>query len=312
MRKKMFLMTFVLMFGLVSSATAADTIFWTNGTGNQNWTDIGNWDVRVPDWDAKATFDPGLAGAIINVGDAALAERVALGHKVAGVAADLTMNGGTLDVEKEFYIGGDDSSQLNVTGIFNMHGGTVTVGPGSDKFFVGYYGTGVLYMTGGLIEVGGSGRVYIAGEKPNSTGTVVMEGGTIIAHSRVRVGNKGGSSAYLYMHDGVIETPMFQIDNGDADIAVVKLYGGVIRTGAFEMGPNGSLDLEMGNLVIDGDVTAAVGAYGGQITAYGGIGNVSIAYHAGYDKTIVSGCLPEPATMTLLALGGLALLRRRK
>jgi len=153
MRKKfMFLMTFVLMFGLVSSASAADTIMWTNGTGNQLWTDAGNWDIRVPDWDAKATFDPGLAGAIINAGDAALAERVALGHKVAGVAADLTMNGGTLDVEKEFYIGGDDSSQLNVTGIFNMNGGTVTVGPGSDKFFVGYYGTGILHMKSSTIR----------------------------------------------------------------------------------------------------------------------------------------------------------------
>ena len=314
MRKNlMFLMTFVLMFGLVSSASAASvTTIWTNGALNQDWSTAGNWNPQVPDNDDKATFEPGPAGAIIDFLDAVTVLRVALGHNNPGVASSLTMNGGTLVTTSEVYIGGDVSSAIVVTGIFNMNGGTVTVGPTSDKFFIGYYSTGYFNMTAGSVT---SGRVYLAGDKDNSTGYATISGGTVNATTRLRVGGKAGSKGYLTLTGGEIITPIFEIAPTSATtIGEVYLDGGIIRAGTFSMGSQGYMDIDLGSLLVAGNQVASIQAYitAGKITAWDGYGQVLVNYHPCLDKTIVNAIIPEPATMTLLGLGGMLLLRRRK
>ncbi len=85
----------------------------------------------------------------------------------------------------------------------------------------------------------------------------------------------------------------------------VNIYaGGVLRTDGIDDGPGTALlTIYGGTLILEGNVTPGsyiVNSTGGAVTYY---------YDSANDDTIVT---PEPATVALLGLGGLVLLRKRR
>ena len=344
--KLLFLTTLALLFGLVSSGSAATT--WT-GAVDQDWTNAGNWDAGVPDSGNNAYIEAGVPGAIIDDTMNVDVAKVAVGFELAGDAY-LTMTGGTLNVYDRVYVGGEKGDRSSI-GHFTMENGTIKYNAtsGDRKFYIGYKGPddqGYFTMNAGLIDT--AGKFYIAGETADSYGVMTMNGGTANAASRVRVGGKGGIG-YLYMNDGTfLCADDFGINDEDAgggegylymtggsittddrfrlnykgksdSVAEVYLHGGIIDADRItfndsaESGASALLDITLGSLLVSGDKVADIQDYiaSGLITGYGGQGEVLTHYDSGLDKTVVT-AIPEPATIALLGLGGLSLLRRRR
>ena len=96
----------------------------------------------------------------------------------------------------------------------------------------------------------------------------------------------------------------------------VDLLGGTIKAGDLIIGEGGAMNITEGMLILAGDKMRTVldDIDAGLLTAYGGWSGAEWQYdfnvrNAG--MTTVT-AIPEPATVALLSLGALVLLRRRK
>jgi len=354
MRKKfMFLMAFVLMFGIVGTTSAAS--YW-NGSGTSSWTDPCSWTGGVPGATDNGYIEAEVPKAIIDYTMNLSIAKVAVGYQTAGDAY-LYMYGGTLNVNDRVYVGGEKGNKSS-NGHFIMKFGTINLTDESSekKFYIGYKGPekGYFTMDGGTIN--NAGKFYIAAEKSGSEigwGVMTMNGGTVnvnAASKRMRIAGKGGTGTlnmnggtihstddinmseeggygYLYMTGGnIIADGDFQLaykaKEGVPCVSEVHLDGGIIDVGnltffasAADLAtPSASFDITLGSLLVTGDVVSVIQGYvdSSLITAYSGYGDVLVNYHPVRDKTIVNAIIPEPATIALLGLGGLSLLRRRR
>ncbi len=137
---------------------------------------------------ATSIFNFGGSNSIVDVNSLCLGYAMsnsAWGTSSSNVVAHsgiLTMNGGTLNVNSNFFLGysaDDDQGNVQyVAGVFNFNGGTVNV---SSNLFLGYstntigIATGTLNLSNGTFNVGAD----ILSSGINATGTVSLVGATL-------------------------------------------------------------------------------------------------------------------------------------
>ena len=309
-KKLIFLVSLVAILGMVGNAHGASKPTYWNADGTDNlWDTANNWvsydtnlypDNKVPDGSKNG---PGQLGALspVGVGGAGTATTALIQDGVTAISD--TTNVGT-------YFG-------------DSYAGAITDGA---------VGPATLNMTGGTLQTAKLqiGQLSITTYPDRDMSYFNMSGGTVnialtgaTAGANLVVGRI--SPGTMTMTDGVVNVAkLVQIDwrwtkSGTTDSAgsVLNLYGGTINAGTtageagLTIGVGGLLDIrnyavlkllgvdhvwKVGSLIKSGLITGD------------GLGAGVVTYFDGTD-TIVT---PEPATMLLLGLGGLFLVRRKR
>jgi hypothetical protein len=236
MKKLFFVISFVALLALVSNVSA-ESYSWKTGLVNGDWFTSTNWTVAPPSGaplitDGTSMHNAGTVpttpanGIFINSGDATTLElRVGGAANPTSLESDkfgyLTMNGGTLTTAN-WLMAGTDSPGLR-SGEIIMNGGSMTLGTGTRTSGHLYIGsgfstmtsaniiTGILRMSGGTINAGGTFGVA----KNHTSGYVYLDGGTIYCNNFTIKEDNGAGTAYMNITgDGKV------IINGDKTAAV--------------------------------------------------------------------------------------------
>ena len=342
MKKQIVLLLIVGVFVMCSSATAE---IWTNGTGNGLWSDAGNWDgVSFP-----GTYwitDPALGTATISGSYAASSTGYAvLGQGIAGVAAVEINDTSSLTVSGPFYVGNaagagaiaeirlNDSAQLSTTGavgwieLGQIGGDNRLIATGNSQInadyavFVGNWAgsTGSVDLSGFAslttadfnVGISGIGNVDIADSASlNVSGGIRL--GTYVAGASFGTMNVNGGAVTSGLSEiGVDEGGLLQLIGGTydtglldiGDVGSVLLSGSTVTATDLNLNLAGSLAVTGGSMTILGiDKTAELGLWEA-------LGQFSGSYAFDGTDTVIT---PEPATMALMAIGGLAALRRKR
>ncbi len=282
----------VLLLLLGATGSALATTDWWDGTSpapgqtsrDRDWFNPANW------VDSGNVIIPGVPTATTEV---RMHRTNAAPYNLTAVIADTS----------PFYaVGGALASIINIGGVALTNNNGIPYGQ--------------LTMESGMLTVGNGLRVGGSSSSKRS-GELYVNGGTINAPAYLAVGygpTGGGNSGWMYMTDGTINAGVFDIGrvagtNGYADIS-----GGTIYATDFRMKPAGgagivSLSLSgTGKIIVTGDKTTTIQGYidNGWIND-----NVQMSLTMNPGSTTLY-VIPEPATICLLGLGMLSLIRRRK
>ena len=158
---------YVLISICLSGICLATNVYFTNGSGDQEWSNPANWNMQglsnpIPDQNSNWVIMSLSNGVIIHDGDAAQCTSMRVGS--ASTTAKMWMTGGTLTQNDWFMVGTDSSSTV---GEFHMSGGVITL---AAPFWIGYMGQGHVFLSGGTInatdftigQAGGSGTIDIS------------------------------------------------------------------------------------------------------------------------------------------------------
>ncbi|MDP6544544.1 MAG: PEP-CTERM sorting domain-containing protein [Phycisphaerae bacterium] len=221
--------------------------------------------------------------------------------------------------------------------------GTLTM-TGGDVSSAGGTGAGV-YMTGGSFDMTAG---ILGGGTSTGSGLHVRDGAATIGGSATLRGgtNSIGTGTGMHIDAGTVTVNGGTFYGGGSTGTGMNIRGGnvTVYSGTFYAGGSigGAFDVSGGQLDVYGGVFhAAVNIRGGTTTIYGSAfsvdsvpvttplpylvtgntGTIDVTYLSGSTETITFNrfnqdrgtliLVPEPATLSLLALGGLAMLRRR-
>ncbi len=165
-RKLVYLVSFVLVLGLVGNVSA--DVQFTDATGDHLWSTPENWATG-----ALPTLNDGyirifkVPGATIMAGESYVCNGIHLGN-TGEVAGALTLQGGTLEVLGALNCG------FKGPGTINMIDGTLTV-PGTFKIARDPGAVGHINLKGGTISTNN----FLMREKEGAVGTIDVGGGML-------------------------------------------------------------------------------------------------------------------------------------
>ncbi len=303
--RKVFILFLVL--GISSSAFALNTVVQNqvkttaqraaNGALSQDWFTAANWNgaVGVPQNDTATQCNGvtlyGSSNATWSSAGAPDAIVIANGNAQTG----------------ELRVGSSSTVSTGNPAALRMDSGTLTIGSAYSTTAYVSGGSGFMSVGSDSAAAGSTGR----------NGLFYMNGGSIQAlngQGAITIGNGNATGAncfgYMWMTGGSIESLIFRIGRYAGVTGAVYLSGGTITTNTFTMG-TGTASLEIsgtGKLILNGDQTTLVQGYidNGWIND-----NVQMSLTMNPGKTTVY-VIPEPATICLLGLGALSLMRRKK
>lgn len=270
-----------LLLGVASTAFALEYNWDAGGGADNNWMNAANWNATgYPD-----TL-PTMTGAAF--GTAKLQPTINSNILINSNGPEAFQVKVSANVT-----GGATWNTLTVTGGSLNSGEWLMVGADAPTSR-----SGQLDMSGGTINLGlvtpANGNFFVAHTGSLTKGIVNMSGGTINVTGNFWIARVAGATGTVTM-------------SGDA----------TINTAAFQMGPgNALLDITgSAKLVVNGNVTGTIDGYidGGKIKS-DGVGLDALGIYSSYDaqtnKTTLM--IPEPATVCMLSIGALSLIRRKK
>jgi len=194
MCREIYLSVFITMLsaGFCSGST---WVFW-NGwdANNPNWSSETNWlDGNVPSVNDIVAINPTAAQPLIEVGTAAIAETVIVGHNGCGDAS-LTMTSGTLTIGKPdgYFNRLAIGRSLVGESTLNLHGGTINLTGDGTFVICGYQQKGIINITGGILNCNAFlrvGKFYNSTDWPDSNGFINLSGGVITTDELEMIGS---------------------------------------------------------------------------------------------------------------------------
>lgn len=310
---------------LLAGNTFGAYVAWDGGGDGVSYIDGNNWANNLTPAFGDRHLLNGADDAVIYNGQIGYTDYIRLGN---ASTASLTVQSGAKLVLSGVAIRGPEVG--SGTGTLALNGGTVD-GQGVCALHIGYSGSGssgYYNQTAGQSTFGGN--VIFGYRIDDGTpgtghpyGELNMGGGTLIGQSYL-IGQSGDGVANIT--GGTVTTNLTMTIARDATSSGhVQLDGGVLDVNNnFKFGAGtGSMDIEAGTLIINyteveegetwAQFKARIEGYvlsSGQITGYGWHSGVIRDYN---DRDMIATLTtPEPATIALLGLGGLALLRRKR
>jgi hypothetical protein len=324
--KRVFLLLLFMGF-MVGNAYATTTLM---SSGNWNDTTIWSSDPNLPyvDQDVKTTGGDDLS-VIVNDARQDFQKKLAIAR---GATVEI-QTGGSISFADDIKVGdaGASSSGTDV-GYLEITGGTLTAG---DRIAVGYQGgsmasEGYMTVSGGTVNITGGGGLKIGCE--NGDGAygylgVIGDGGSINVTDRVLIANDSTGGSGDIGH-AVVE---FELNStGDVSRVVCEYVGidsqnevdalaellvtvtGSVQAADIVLFESTSTSSTVGEFDSLNGGSAAEGAYVQLGTEW-----FQLTYQADVNgdsenNDIVLVLVPEPATLALLALGGLIVAKRKR
>jgi hypothetical protein len=233
-----------------------------------------------------------------------------------GRTSYLTLNSGSFTASGDTYFGGWND---NAYGVGEINGGTYTQNSG--VMYIGRAADGQMTVNGGVLDLTSASAGWDplrVGDLSGGGGLLVQNGGHIITKgTQINFDTPWAMNATVELNGG-----LFEIDNPDGtDASHFRIgWGGVV-----DFGDDGVFVMH------DGDWTGLLDGYvdSGNITwssagtdmysatwdaAYGSPGNgiLYVDYDEGTNTTSAWAVIPEPSTISLLAVAGCALVGFRR
>ncbi len=221
---------------LMAASVMAGNYVWTNGTLDNDFTNVNNWlPVPAGPFTSADNFDIKLAGsdhAEISSSVSGDRMKVADGN---GTSGELKVTGGVSNLSSYLLVGGGSDNTSH--GKLSISGGELTVY--NSWTSIGNFGLGEL-------EISGTGA---------------------LKGDRINMANQNGSSASFTMTGGTLDIDSY-IYIGVRSTATANISGGTVRAedklyfGAFESYANGTMDIS-GTASVEAGSELVVGRHGG-------------------------------------------------